>query len=253
MSLKHLKSEATEETKTDVLPGSGFTVETGLYEMIVDVAYMDKSPAGAEAMKIHLKMADGSPQEVREAFWVASRDSKNNQTFYLTKNGKKRDLPGFVQATQVANITCNKPLLDLVEEKKVIKLWNSANQAEENTEIRHLPEIVGKPILVGVLKIRDNKNEKVGNEYVPTAAERFFNEVDKVFHPNGLSITEKAAVETTPAFKDRWLKRYPPGFVADRYTQVAGSQPDLPITDAAPPAPVSSLFSSHFVLHFQNS
>jgi len=247
MSLKHLKSEATEETKTDVLPGSGFTAETDLYPMIIDVAYMDISPkTGAEGMKLHLKMADGSPQEVRTAFWMVSGDEKGNQTFYITAKGKKRDLPGFIDATQVAKIACDKPLMDLVEEEKVIKLWNSASSSEENTKIRSLPELLNKPILVGVLKVRDNKRDwtvKVGKDYKRLPEERFYNEVDKVFYPNGLSITEAAAGETEPAFKKRWQDRYPTGVDIDRYEQVAGSQPDLPI-NTPPAAPVASLFTT---------
>ena len=243
MSLKHLKSQATEQTKTDVLPGSGFTVDTGLLPMIIDVAYMDKSASGAEAMKLHLAMADGSPQTIRSAFWVASGDAKGNQTFYTTKNGKTRDLPGFIQATQVAEIACGQPLHDLVEEEKVIKLWNGATGDEENTKIRSLRDLIGKPILVGVLKVRDNKVTKTNQGYEKNSEERFFNEVDKVFYPNGLSITEQNAGEVNPAFKTRWEERYPTDFIADRYVAVAGSQPDLP-TNTPAAAPVASLFKS---------
>ena len=247
MSLKHLKSQATEETKTDVLPGSGFTAETGLYPMIIDVAYMDISPTtGAEAMKLHLKMADGSPQEVRAAFWVASGNEKGNQTFYTTAKGQQRDLPGFIQATQVAKIACEKPLMDLIEEEKMIKLWNTASLSEENTKIRSLKDLRNKPILVGVLKVRDNKrdwNVKEGKDFKRLPEERFYNEVDKMFYPNGLSITEANAGVTTPTFNQRWQDRYPAGVDIDRYVQVAGSQPDLPV-NTPPATPVASLFTS---------
>jgi hypothetical protein len=246
MSLKHLKiADNVEETKTDVLPGSNFTAETGLYPMIIDVAYMDISDSGAEAMKLHLKMADGSPAEVRTAFWVASGDKKGNSTTYTTKQGKVRNLPGFIQASQVAQIAAGKALEDLAEDDtKVIKLWNSANQAEENTTIRCLTELLNKPILVGVIKIRDNKMVKGDTGYEKVAEERIFNEVDKVFYSNGISITEFNAGVTEPEFNERWVKRYPTDFVADRYTAVAGSQPDLP-AHTAPAAPVSSLFSKN--------
>jgi len=244
MSLKHLKIDSDiEDTNTDVLPGSGFTLDTGLYEMVIDVGFMDTSDSGAEALKLHLKMTDGSPQTLRTAFWVASGTKKGKKTFYVTKDGKKRSLPGFVQASQVAEICATKALADLTEEEKTIKLWNSTSQAEENTQIRYLPDLKDKPILVGVLKVRDNKVALSGTIYEKQPEERFFNEVDKVFHPNGLSITEKNAGAKTPDFRDRWAARYGSETV-DRYEQVANSQPDLPSHTSTEGTPVSSLFSS---------
>lgn len=241
MSLQDLTLDTdVQEVKSDVLPGAGYTLDTGMYDMIIDVAYMDTSDKGALAMKLHLKTADTEGKTLRTAFWVRSGTGKGNNTHYVTAKGVKRPLPGYTQASQVSFIACGKALKDLNEEEKFIKLWNNAAQAEENTKIRYLPELQNKPIMVGVLKIRDNKVVLNNGEYVKTAEERFTNEVDKLFFPNGISVTEQNAGITTPEFRNRWVALYGTKTV-NRYEKTENSQPDLP--HIAEGTPVSSLFS----------
>lgn len=241
MSLKDLTLDAdVADVKSDVLPGTGYTLDTGMYNMIIDVAYIDTSDKGAVAMKLHLKTADTEGKILRTAFWVRSGTEKGGNTHYVTAKGIKRPLPGYSQASQVAFITCGKALKDLDVEEKFIKLWNNVAQGEENTKIRHLPELQNKPIMVGVLKIRDNKPVLNNGVYTKTAEERFTNEVDKLFFPSGISVTELNAGVTTPEFRERWVALYGTKTV-DRYETTANSQPDLP--HIAEGASVSSLFS----------
>ena len=246
MSLKDLKIEADiEETNLDTLPGRDFTVPTNLYDMLITGAYTLKSPAGAEGLHFTLKPADGSPQEVRESFYMTSGTAKGGKQYYINSNGKKQYLKGFAQATQLAKIACDKAVADLQEEEKVLKLWNSANQAEENTKVNWLPELVGKPIKVGILHVHDNRLKKEGNKWVKLPTERFYNEVDKLFYPSGHAVTEKLAGKDA-TFQERWAKLYPAGETVDRYEQVEGSEPDVPEneTDQLTEEGITSLFGT---------
>jgi hypothetical protein len=246
MSLKHLKIDSDVEMgSADTLPTRGdFTVPTGLHEMMITQAWMELSAGEAEGLKFTLKPADGSPQEVKDAFWVTSGKKKGKKKYFINSKGNKQALPGYVDAAQLAAIACGKKLEDLDEEEKVLKLWNSANQAEENTKVRWLPELVNKPVLAGILRVRDNKNRKEGDKWVPTADERYFNEVDKLFFPSGHSVTEKnAGADAT--FKDRWLKRFPEGETIDRYKEgIAKDQPDLPEEEQLTEEGITILFGT---------
>jgi hypothetical protein len=229
MSLKHLKIEAdVTPTNVDTLPTNDFTVPTNIYEMIISSAYMDIAASGAEGLRFVLKPADGSPQEVRDAYWVTSGTEKGGTPYYMNKDGKKQYLKGFSQANLLTTIACGKPLADLKEEDKILKLWNWASQSEENTKVRWLPELIGKPVMACILKVRDNKKKKEGNKWVDLPQDRTFNEVDKLLYPSGHAVTEKNAGEDA-TFKDRWAKMYPAGETIDRYTEIPGSEPDLPI------------------------
>lgn len=245
MSLDNLKIDSdVVTTNPDVISGSGYIMDTNLYPMIVDMAYMEKSASGAEALKFHLKMADGSPQTSRQTFWVASGDKKGNKNFFIAKDKSKRLLPGMIQGDQLTHITCNKCLADMIEEDKTIKLWNRDSQSEENTTVRALTEMLDKPVLVGMLKVRDNKVIRNSNGgYDKIADDRFFNEADKLFFPNGLTVTESVAGETEPKFRERWISRFPEGFIMDRYEEVTGSQPDLPDVESPASAGTGSLFA----------
>ena len=80
-----------EASDKDVLAGGGFTKPTGVYDMIVDTAYMGKSQKGAVSLNLILKSAQsGDNTTFRQTLWVASGDAKGNKNYYVDKNNKKR-------------------------------------------------------------------------------------------------------------------------------------------------------------------
>ena len=157
MTLDLLKIDSdVENTNADVRPG-GFTLPTGLYPMVVEVAYMSKANSGAIALRVHFKAADDSGATLRQAFWVVSGNAKGNKNYYVTKQGKKRLLPGMEQANQLAMITTGNPLGNLSSEKKSVKLWNRDAGEEVPTEVDCITKMHGQKVLVGIHKIRDNR------------------------------------------------------------------------------------------------
>jgi hypothetical protein len=229
-----------EKTNTDSL-GGGYTKATGLYRYVVDVAYLGKSRGGAMSLNLHLKNVDDK-SITRQTLWVTSGDAKGNRNYYVNQSGKKFLLPGMVIADQIAKITAGKPMAELTTEKKMIKLWDREAGAEKPTEVPVVSEMVGQPIMVGLHKIRENRrvNDGSGN-YVPSREERLFNEIDKVFHPDGFSVAEKEANAEEPKFHKQWAEKYGDKTI-DNYDPNVEDPADDSLPDA-PAAETSDLFS----------
>jgi hypothetical protein len=205
-----------ETTKVDTLGGE-YIKPTGLIHCIVDMAYLSKSSTGAMSLNLHLRNAEDK-SITRHTLWITSGDKKGNKNYYINKNGKKFLLPDMVKADQISKITAGKPMSELTAENKTIKLWDFNASAEKPTEVPALPEMIGQPLMVGLIKCRDNKrvNDGSGN-YVPTRDERFSNEIDKVFHPNRFTVTEKEAGAEEAKFANQWEEKYDSEYVRDNY------------------------------------
>lgn len=227
MSINQLAIGAdVEKTNTDTLGGS-YTKDTGLYPCVVDMAYLGKSRGGAMSLNLHLKLATDK-SVIRQTLWVTSGDAKGNKNFYVNQSGKKFLLPGMVLADQIARITTGKPMAELSAEEKTIKLWDRDAQAEKPTEVPVVSEMLGQPLLVGLKKHRENRrvNDGSGN-YIPTADERIFNEIDKVFHKDGYTVTERDANAEEAKFHKQWAAKFPSDYVEDDYdASVAAAEDD---------------------------
>ena len=234
MSLKGLAIDTdVEASDKDVLGGGGFTKNTGVYDMIVDTAYMGKSAKGAVSVNLILKSAQsGDNTTFRQTLWVASGDAKGNKNYYVDKNNKKRLLPGMAQADHISHICTGKPLASLTPEEKTIKLYDFDKKAEMPTKVAALTEMHGTKIKVGVHKIRANKVVKnQAGGYDDTAAERVYNEIDKVFFPDGMTLAEKRAEATEPKFIGKWMAKFNEDYVDDQYKTVAGGNTEEALPD----------------------
>jgi hypothetical protein len=239
MSIQGLAIDSDiESSPVDTLGGS-FVKPTGLYASRVDMAYLGKSKKGAMSLNLHLKLL-GDNSIVRQTLWITSGDAKGNKNFYTDKNGLKRLLPGMLDADQIATITADKPMATLTPEEKTIKLWNYDTSSEEPTKVHALTEMIGQDLLVGLHKVRDNKVKLVEGKYIDLKADRNFNELDKVFYPDGFSVTEKLAEASEAVFNGKWAAKYPVDFVDDRYTEVEAEEDEDALPDAV--ASTGSLF-----------
>jgi hypothetical protein len=227
MSIEALKMGAdVEATDEDVLPsGGGFTLATGLYPMIVDNAYLDKSSGGAMNMNIHLKIKGGDKRIFRHKIYMTSGKAKGGNPFYV-KDGKKYPLPGYTLCDHVTKICAGLPVSQITPEKKLVKLYDFDQKAEVPREVPVVTEIVGKELLVGIQAKRENKRvqDSSGN-WVDGPEPRDFDEVTKVFHPDGFTVTEKAAEAEEAKFVQKWKAANPSDYVADKFKPVAGQAP----------------------------
>jgi hypothetical protein len=212
-----------EVTNEDVIVGGGFTLSTGLYAMVVDNAYLDKSSKGAMSLNLHLKKKAGGNQVYRHTIYITSGDTKGNKPYY-EKDGKKFPLPGYSLANQISQITADLPISQVTPEKKLVKLWDFEASAEVAREVPVLTEMVGQEILVGMQLVRENKRSKTATgEWVDTNEAREFNEIDKVFYPDGFTVTEKSGDAEEAVFVHKWEAANGEDYVRDKFKPVASA------------------------------
>lgn len=243
MSINQLKIDNDVDKGNPDSLGGSYTKDTGLYPCTVDMAYMGKSKGGALSLNLHLKLASDK-SIIRQTLWVTSGDKKGNKNYYLNQNGKKFLLPGMQLADQLSQITTGKPMSELSAETKTIKLWDREASAEKPTDVPVLTEMLGKPVLIGLLKRRENRNVNDGSgNYIPSKEERIYNEIDKFFHPDGFTVTERNGGAEEAKFHQQWAAKYPSDYVEDNYdASVAGPEDDSLPESAT--ADTSDLFNS---------
>lgn len=226
MSIEALKMDAdVETTNEDVLPsGGGFILDSNLYPMIVDNAYLDKSSGGAMNMNLHLKIKGGDKRVFRFTVYMTSGNAKGGKPYYV-KDGKKYPLPGYTMVDHITKICAGLPVSQISPEKKLVKLYDFDAKSEVPREVPVVTEIVGKEILVGIQKRRENKRVQQGDDWVDGPEAREFNEIAKVFHPDGFTVTEKVAEADEAAFVKKWKEANPTDYVNDRFKPVAGATP----------------------------
>lgn len=205
----------------DFIPGGSFILDTGVYPMTVELAYLGESQGGAMNVVVWLKELDGNRTH-RETFYVTSGKAKGqSNTFVDKRSGKKRLLPGMEAMNQLAMITTDQPLSAQTPEAKTVKLWDFEERKELPKEVPVLTKMLQKDVLVCITKRRENKRQNVGGDWIDTNEERVFNEVSKFLYPSGHSVAEKKA-EGEAEYRDTWASKFGPDYVSDKYAPVDG-------------------------------
>lgn len=220
----------------DTLGGGGYEpVASGVYEGVLKYAYLEKLASGTLAMNCEFELETGST--FNQTIYVTNKKGEN---FYTDKNsGDKKLLPGYILADSLALLGAQKPLAELSTKPTRLKLYDYDEKKEIIKEKPVFDELIGKPYVLGIKKVRENKKTKNGNgDYVPTADVREFNDLDKVFHPKSkLTVNELRASADAPDFHDKWAERWTDN-THDKVVSVAGSG-----TTAGAPKKPSSLFA----------
>lgn len=208
--LKNLATSQDIEGEEDRLGGGGFTVESGLYDLTVKLAYLSESQGGATALNVTIETDDG--KEIRQQFWLTSGREKGQKNYYVTEKGEKKYLPGFNSANSLCLLTIGKELSDVVAaaETKVIKLYDYETKAERNTEVPMLVELLNQRVTGGVHKQKVDKRVK-GDDgtYRATGETRYQNEVNKFFRiEDGLTVKEIESGVTQAKFKEDWGNKW---------------------------------------------
>ena len=209
-----VKTDANVKSGGDTL--GGFKVwDTGAYEAVVKAVYLGKSEKGAQFAGIHLTI-DG--KEYREQVYFTNREGEN---FYKDKKtGEAKEMPGFQTVNELVLLTTGTGLLDnQAIEDKVLKLYDPQAKAETNQSVPCLVEVMNKPIIVGIQKVKSFKQEKnatTGN-YEDTAEIREENQINKFFHAETQgTVTEYMKDLKHGAFFEEWTGRNTHDFVVDK-------------------------------------
>lgn len=234
------------EDSGDVIGGRG-PLKSGLYDMAVEMAYVDKSKGGATSINLAFVGKNGEKLKVTE--WVTSGDAKGGKNYY-EKDGKKFYLPGFNTVNNLCLLTIGKPLTELDTEEKTVKIYDWDQKKEVPMQKQVIMDLLGQEITLGVQEQIVDKNVKNDkNVYVPSGFTRMENVVGKAFRTSdGLTVTEIKAEATEAAFKIKWAEANADK-VIDRSAAKKGHIPGTPGSTpsagstAATPAPGKSLFT----------
>jgi hypothetical protein len=243
MDLSDLSLPDTVQQEGDSLPSSGgYLLDTGVYNMMIEAAYLGESSGGAHSLTLRLKQADGDSTH-RETIYITSGRAKGQKPYYV-RDGKEFPLPGFSLVNDLCILATGQKLAQHTTEEKVIDVWNRDAGAEVPTKVPMIMALVNQPIKAGIVKKRENKRVQQGTAWVDGPEAREFNEIDKFFAPDGRTVTEQLA-GAEAAFIAKWQERFPSDFVSDRFKEVAGAAPAA--SSAAPAAaatPAVDIFSN---------
>ena len=195
---------ATEEVK-DVLGGGGFTVESDEYKLKIKALYGGKSDKGAMFVQLIGEREDG--KEYKETLYVTNQKGEN---FYVDKKDEKKRhlLPGFVTANDICLCATGKELSEVEMEEKVVKVYDAEAKGEVPKNVPMIVDAIGQTISVLILKSKENKTVKQGNEYVPTAETREVNSIEKVFDTDTrFTVVEAKSGAEQPIYVAAWLEK----------------------------------------------
>jgi hypothetical protein len=205
--LKNLKSDENISTAKDSVGGGG-AIDSDSYKAVVSMAYLTESKGGAAGLVFSAKAENG--REIRQTFWMTSGKDKG-QKHYYEKDGEKHELPGFTAANSLCLLTTGQEIGDLEPEKKVVSVYSYEAKAEVPTKVDVLTDLIGKEIVIGLLKQtvdKTTKNEATG-KYDPTGETRDENEIDKFFHAETLkTVAELRAKADEAAFHAIWVAKW---------------------------------------------
>jgi len=180
---------------------------------------------------------------------MVSGTEKGGKNFYIAKDGKKRYLPGFTLANDLALLTAGVEIADVSTEEKMVKLYDFTAKEELPTKVQMFTDLVGKEIKAGIqMSIEDKNVKNDAGKYVPSGETRNESNVDKFFRArDGLTRTEIIAGETEGVFVDAWVQKNQ-GSIRNNAKGSAGvamGSPMAPVTANAANAPgaVRSLFA----------
>lgn len=215
--------EGVEGQNEDFIPGKGgFTLNTGIYPMVVELAYHEVRQSGAEFINVTLKEVGGN-RTLKENFCVRSGTAKGGKTTYIDKrSGKPRPLPGMEAINQLCLVLTGKPLSAQTGEKKVANIYNFDERKEVATQVDAVTSIMGQTVQVAVVKCSDNKRQNIGGEWVDTNERRDFNEIQKFMNAEGTTVSELQAGQDAGKFRDGWAKNFDATYVRDKFSPVEG-------------------------------
>ena len=206
--LKNLTTSADIKSDKDSVGGGNGPLDSALYKATVTMAHVSKSAGGALGMVLSMKTEDN--QEFRQTLWMSSGDAKGNKNYY-EKDGEKSYLPGFTHADNLCLLTVGKGVSDMDTETKVINLYSAEAKAEVPTKVDALMDLVGKEIIVGLIRQtvdKTKKNESTG-VYEATGETRDENEVDKFFRAKDrMTTAEIRAQAEEAAFANTWEAKW---------------------------------------------
>lgn len=217
-SLSNLATPTDIKADTGDRLGGYNPLDSGLYKMKIDLAFLKPSASGAIGMNMHYSNDAG--QSLREVLWVVSGDAKGNRNYYTNKNGEKHLLPGMQIANALCTLAIGQDLSSLDTEEKVVSLYDPILGAESPTKVQMITDLLGSEVILGIKRNIVDKNVKNdAGAYVPSGETREENIVDKVFSADtGMTVAEQTGGSGEAIFIQQWEEKWK-GVTSDRSTK----------------------------------
>lgn len=238
--LSNLASDASIANEKDSIGGGG-VLASGQYLATVTLAYVNKSSGGAMGLVLKLKTPEG--RDINQTLWMTSGTAKGGKNFY-EKDGVKNYLPGFIAANALALLAAGKEISQLDTETKVVNVYSFEAKAEVPTKVEMVMDLIGKEIIVGLIKQTVDKNIKNdAGVYVASGEIREENEIDKFFRANDkMTTAEIRAAANDPVFYDTWAAKWV-GQVRNKAKGATGTAGAPKAAGGAVKKPTTSLFA----------
>ena len=233
---------ANVQTTTIERIGGGYAWESGVYDTVIKMVYMNQS--ASEAVSFNVILENSAGKELKESFWIKSGKAKGNKTYY-TKDKKDYPLPGYSVANSLCVAATGDSLAKCMAtaEKKTINIYNSEQKKEAPTERPVLMGLQGKPVKVAVHQVTEDKTAKnaTTGTYEPTGASKTVNEC-KFFGNMAGQTAEEILSGTDGVMFNKWAEKNT-GNVIDKTSKNAGGASAAAIMGGAPdPKSAGSLF-----------
>lgn len=180
------------------------TVDSGVYEAEIKMAFAGQSSGGARSVTLQLKLENG--KDYSETVYVSNREGKN----VYEKDGKEYYLPGFLLINNIAVLATERNLFDLAEdvETRTVKLYDYDLRKEVATDVPAIIPLIGKRIKVAILEKEEEKNtlNTSTNKYEPSGEFRIKNEMVKVFNPDTNQTVPEMRDEKDASVITDWLE-----------------------------------------------
>lgn len=205
--LKNLKTDESIANERDSVGGGG-PVDSGLYLATIKLAYITKAASEALGLTVVATLANGST--LRETQWMTSGKAKGGNNFFIDKSGAKQYLPGFNMANSLALLATGKEINELDTETKVVNIYSFDAKAEIPTKVDMVVDLLGKELMLGVIKQVVDKNVKdAAGAYVPSGETRAENTIDKAFRARDRMTTAEIRAQATEAtFATTWETKW---------------------------------------------
>ena len=237
MSKVNTKSMADANTEEkDILGSSSGALDTDIYALEIQYAYIIESKNGALGLSLHLKTAEGREVRFNGAMGSIYFTNRNKELTY-TKNNETFPLPGATLVNSLALATVEEEFFSLDTEEKVINLYSFDEKKEVPTKVEMVMSLIGQQFFGAITRITEDKRQaNNAGEYIPTGETFDKNELVKVFNIDRMTQAEVKTGEEIPEeelFFTKWLEKNK-GKTIDRTDKSSGARSGAPKRPNAP-------------------
>jgi hypothetical protein len=218
---------------TDNLGGK-YTLDGGLYDFKIKMAFLDKAKSGAQYLKVSL-LRKGEEYTNDFDIYFTSKAAPDKVT--VEKNGKTFPTYGYNKINDLCLRAVGKPLAAMEIVEKQVEVWKDGAKVIEARPA--LSDLIGEFIACGIKEIREDNYKNTPQETLPPTIK---NELDKFFDSETYQTTAEITAGATEAkFATVWKTKWE-GQIEDKTTKVGPSAATAGAPAAAGDAKAPSIF-----------